>query len=125
MNQIGWLLLAFGLAVVLDLYIIRAWRRYRQLKQEHDKSDKPISRWVLWKRVIISQKMRRIFRAIWNRIWTNQRLNWSFQAAIELGLIAIWSIYVGGRWYFTDSFAAMLELGYGIAWLNIGVAFKF
>ena len=37
----------------------------------------------------------------------------------------IWSIYVGGRYYFTDTFAAMLELGYGIAWLNIGVAFKF
>lgn len=36
-----------------------------------------------------------------------------------------WSFYVGGRWYFTDSFAAMLELGYGITWLNIGVAFKF
>ena len=36
-----------------------------------------------------------------------------------------WSIYVGGRWYFTDSFAAFLELGYGITWLNIGVAFKF
>ena len=37
----------------------------------------------------------------------------------------IWSIYIGGRYYFSDSFAAMLELGYGIAWLNIGVAFKF
>jgi hypothetical protein len=37
----------------------------------------------------------------------------------------IWSIYVGGRWYFTDSVAAFLELGYGITWLNIGVAFKF
>ncbi len=37
----------------------------------------------------------------------------------------IWAFYVGGRYYFSDSFAAMLELGYGIAWLNIGVAFKF
>jgi hypothetical protein len=36
----------------------------------------------------------------------------------------IWSLYIGGRYYFTDSFAAMLELGYGISWLNIGVAFK-
>lgn len=36
-----------------------------------------------------------------------------------------WSMYVGGRYYFTDSFAAFLELGYGITWLNIGVAFKF
>jgi hypothetical protein len=36
----------------------------------------------------------------------------------------IWSLYVGGRYYFSDSFAVMAELGYGIAWLNIGVAFK-
>jgi hypothetical protein len=36
-----------------------------------------------------------------------------------------WSLYIGGRYYFTDSFAAMLELGYGIAWLNLGVAYKF
>jgi hypothetical protein len=36
-----------------------------------------------------------------------------------------WSFFVGGRYYFTDSFAVMAELGYGIAWLNIGVAFKF
>lgn len=37
----------------------------------------------------------------------------------------VWSIYIGGRYYFSETFAAMLELGYGIAWLNIGVAFKF
>jgi len=34
------------------------------------------------------------------------------------------SAYIGGRYYFTDNFAAMAELGYGIAWLNIGVALK-
>lgn len=36
-----------------------------------------------------------------------------------------WSGYIGGRYYFSDAFAAMLELGYGIAYLNIGVALKF
>jgi len=36
-----------------------------------------------------------------------------------------WSGFIGGRYYFTDALAAMLELGYGIAWLNIGVALKF
>lgn len=36
----------------------------------------------------------------------------------------IWSWYAGGRYYFTDNFAAMAEIGYGIAWLNIGVALK-
>ncbi|NLE33958.1 MAG: hypothetical protein GX622_02535, partial [Bacteroidales bacterium] len=36
-----------------------------------------------------------------------------------------WSGYIGGRYYFSDVLAAMLELGYGIAYLNIGVALKF
>lgn len=36
----------------------------------------------------------------------------------------IWSWYVGGRYFFTDKFAGMAELGYGIAYLNLGVAFK-
>lgn len=35
------------------------------------------------------------------------------------------SIYVGGRYYFSEQFAAMAELGYGIAYLNLGVAYKF
>jgi len=38
--------------------------------------------------------------------------------------VLIWSWYAGGRYYFTDNFAAMAEIGYGIAWLNIGVALK-
>jgi hypothetical protein len=36
-----------------------------------------------------------------------------------------WSWFVGGRYYFKETFAAMLELGYGIAYLNLGVALKF
>lgn len=36
----------------------------------------------------------------------------------------IWSWYAGGRYYFTDNFAAMAEIGYGISWLNLGVALK-
>jgi hypothetical protein len=36
-----------------------------------------------------------------------------------------WAWFIGGRYYFSDNFAAMLELGYGIAYLNIGVALKF
>lgn len=33
--------------------------------------------------------------------------------------------YVGARYYFTDSFGVMAELGYGITYLNLGVALKF
>jgi hypothetical protein len=36
-----------------------------------------------------------------------------------------YSWFVGGRYYFSDKFAGMLELGYGITYLNIGVALKF
>lgn len=34
------------------------------------------------------------------------------------------SVYIGGRYYFSDNFAAMAELGYGIAYLNLGIAIK-
>jgi hypothetical protein len=34
------------------------------------------------------------------------------------------SIYVGGRYFFTDNVAGFLELGYGISYATIGVAFK-
>lgn len=34
------------------------------------------------------------------------------------------SLYVGGRYYFKDSIAAMAEVGYGVSFLNLGVAFR-
>ncbi|MBS4059089.1 MAG: hypothetical protein KG029_01695 [Bacteroidetes bacterium] len=40
------------------------------------------------------------------------------------GSSAIFSGYVGGRYYFNDKFAVMGELGTGIAYLNLGIAFK-
>lgn len=36
----------------------------------------------------------------------------------------IFSLFAGARYYITDNFALMGELGYGIAYLNLGVAFK-
>lgn len=36
-----------------------------------------------------------------------------------------WSWFVGGRYYFKETFAVMAELGYGIAYLTLGVALKF
>lgn len=39
------------------------------------------------------------------------------------GVVSAW--FIGGRYFFSDSFAAMLELGYGVAYLNLGVALKF
>ena len=36
-----------------------------------------------------------------------------------------WALFVGGRYYFRKNLAAMAELGYGVAILNIGIAMKF
>ena len=35
------------------------------------------------------------------------------------------SVHAGTRYYFTDNFAAGIEVGYGIAYANIGIAYKF
>ncbi len=36
-----------------------------------------------------------------------------------------YSVFVGGRYHFTDNIGAFAELGYGIAYLQLGVALKF
>ena len=36
----------------------------------------------------------------------------------------VWSGYIGGRYYFSDKIAGMLELGSGISYLNLGLAIK-
>ena len=35
------------------------------------------------------------------------------------------SLYVGARYFFADNFAVLAELGYGVAYLNVGIAAKF
>jgi len=37
----------------------------------------------------------------------------------------VYSGFIGARYYIKDSFALLAELGYGIAYLNLGVALKF
>lgn len=36
-----------------------------------------------------------------------------------------WSSFIGARYYFSNNLSAMAELGYGVAYLNIGIAMKF
>jgi hypothetical protein len=36
----------------------------------------------------------------------------------------VWAWFVGGRYYFNEKVAGLLELGYGVSYLTIGVAFK-
>jgi hypothetical protein len=47
--------------------------------------------------------------------------NWS--NARGSGPLYFW--FVGGRYYFTDNLALLGELGYGISYLNVGIAVKF
>lgn len=35
-----------------------------------------------------------------------------------------WAWYIGGRYYFSENMAVLLELGYGAAYLTVGIAFK-
>ncbi len=44
-------------------------------------------------------------------------------SASSSGLAYSW--FIGGRYYFTDKFAGMAELGVGITYLTLGVALKF
>lgn len=42
--------------------------------------------------------------------------------ALGSGVRASW--FLGGRYYFADNIAGLLELGYGVSYLNLGIAFK-
>jgi hypothetical protein len=44
-------------------------------------------------------------------------------AGTSSGLLLAW--FAGARYYFTDKFGVMAEIGYGISYFNIGVNFKF
>lgn len=36
----------------------------------------------------------------------------------------IYSLYAGGRYYFADNFAVFAEIGYGVSYLNAGIAIR-
>ena len=38
---------------------------------------------------------------------------------------ALFALYLGGRYYFTDKLAGFGELGYGLGYLTIGLSYKF
>ena len=53
--------------------------------------------------------------------WYGSQQNVGSASGSALG----WSLFLGGRYYFTDNIGAFAELGYGIAYLQLGVSFKF
>ncbi len=62
------------------------------------------------------------FRVVSAKEFGNQVFGWSYNASSG-GLVG--SFYAGGRYYFNDNLGAMLELGYGISYINLGIALKF
>jgi len=48
--------------------------------------------------------------------------SFSNYSTVGSGLTSSW--FIGGRYYFTEKFAGMFELGYGVAYLNVGIALK-
>lgn len=48
---------------------------------------------------------------------------WDNYSTSASGITYSW--FLGGRYYFSDNFAGLLELGYGISYVNIGIALKF
>lgn len=66
--------------------------------------------------------------------YTGLMLGYQIVSASEIGTVGtgysasssglVWSWYAGGRYFFSDKFAGMLELGYGITYFNLGIAIK-
>ncbi len=48
--------------------------------------------------------------------------SWSVGSAATSSVV--YAGFVGGRYYFSEKIGAMVELGYGIAYLNLGIALK-
>lgn len=46
----------------------------------------------------------------------------NFSNSVGSGFTSSW--FIGGRYYFTDNLAALLEVGYGVANLTLGVALR-
>jgi hypothetical protein len=47
---------------------------------------------------------------------------WDNYNTASSGLTYSW--FLGGRYYFTEKLAGLLELGYGVAYINLGIALK-
>ncbi len=87
--QAFWWLIILGLGVVLDVWLLRVWWRYRRLRRERQGSTGGPSRWAL---------IREAARIEWGRSlrWIGQPRFWlGVQVALELALIAAWALFVG------------------------------
>ncbi len=61
-------------------------------------------------------------RIVTDKEFGNNNLGYSYTSNGGSGIA--WSTYIGGRYYFTNRVALLGEIGYGISYLNIGLALK-
>ena len=50
--------------------------------------------------------------------------NYDYDKVRKVDVNPLLAIYVGGRYYFSEKFAAFGELGYGLGYLTLGVSYK-
>lgn len=79
--------------------------------------DTELKKWDLYGGVMLSYN-------ILNYSYTDNNPNWDYAGA-TYGSGTGFAGFVGARYFFKPRFAVMGELGYGIAYLNLGVAYKF
>lgn len=53
--------------------------------------------------------------------WTGDE-EWGSNTASDSGFT--WSLFIGGRYYFKENMAGLVELGYGISYITVGVALR-
>lgn len=58
-----------------------------------------------------------------DKTYSNDGIPYDYNGDTDSGLHL--TLFIGGRYYFSDQWAAFAELGYGIATLQIGAAYKF
>ena len=63
--------------------------------------------------------------AVGARIESESYYNLTFQKLTASHTYGLFALYIGGRYYFSDHFAAFGELGYGLGYLTLGLSYKF
>jgi len=103
MNTLLCVSVAIILAVVLDLIVIKVWRRYKQVLQEDNSLEGQSSRWQLLKQAILIETREGILRRSLDSTIRNKKTKQGLLIILELGLIALWALWVGRDYLDFDS----------------------
>jgi hypothetical protein len=96
---LGYLVVLFIIAIALDFIFISGWKKYHKLLQEQEIAGIPINKLQLLKQSFYGNELIRWAQPV-RRVLTNVRFRAGLLIALELGLLAVWSISIG--WDFLD-----------------------